>query len=157
MKTEKVQEILKVFPQLNKAEDFKPDSNEHAIHFIWDEDKLKSYLVLAPFFLNSAYIQEVNMVGKLRYPYSKPEVLLLLNTPTYDGKGFGIWAYIHRRNNLNWFNLNSNSSEEHLEHVRKKAQIFKEYFIKLQREFELFKTILLLYGIEIYVDPEREE
>lgn len=158
MKSTKVKEILKVFPELTKTEDFHPGSNECGIHFIWDDEELKYYLILAPFFLNDAYLERVPLSNGLPvHPYTPADIYLLINTPVYDGHGFGIWTHRYKQENIYWYNLNPNQSEDHFDRVRKIARISAGYFTKLQKEFEAFKTILLLYGIEINVDKEREQ
>lgn len=161
MKTNKVKEILKLFPELTKAEDFRPENSDYGIHFIWDDDdELKSHLILAPFFLNDAFKEKQNMSGNMVHPWTTEQVALLIHTPVYDGKGFGIWVKLHDIDgnaNVNWYNLNPGDSDEHAMFVCGKANITHKKYLKLLKEFEVFKTILLLYGIELNIDPDRRE
>lgn len=159
MKPAKLIEILKAFP--NPFDINEIIGNQSAVYFIKDDNTNAHHLVMGPYFLSDAWTCDsrayLDENGKNEYGCVPSNAPLLLNTVSWDGKGFGLWALWEERKRFHWINLNLLASGVLPMGSSTNLKAFGLNFNDYREDLKTLKTLLILMGFDITPNAERME
>lgn len=157
MDSKQVQEILSKFPEpfdLGRIIE-----TQRALYFIKDSETNTHHLIMGPYFLSDAYLAngkvDLNEDGKNEYGCAPEDAPLLLNTISWDAKGFGIWVEWKGKSRFRWLNLNLDSNGKLTNRTKAELSEFFVSFSDYKESLKELKTVLTLMGCDITPSTER--